>query len=855
MKILNFIKNALSGNTSLSRYDVLIDKAHSQLESNTYWWAIKANEVSVFNEEIMTLSDKEKANFILFSIKSVADWNKSNNGVWNSQDKGWQISVIKTAFLTHLMRTKINLDDEDIESIFHAFKHHKMAVYANFLSWPINLFVTQIQRKYKDNPVSEKLANTLKQILKEVEAANYTVEKDKIKIKEKIEGILYKTKEEAPTVRPTKFLGKDLFSEYANPFFYNFNEKDKPVWYKLIAHAQKASGAKPTRKFLEEGKILFKELGADKFKKVINDWFDFLIHLKDEEKQVSQYYRSIEFISSPNSDAVKGLVWMCSHFHDSLTLKNIARLAERCYKKIPGKGPAAAGLGNSCLYTLYKSKGLEGISHLSRLKLRIKQNNTQNLIEKYLQDAAKEQGVSVHEIEDLATDSYQLVDGKREYVLEGYNAVVKIVAVGKSEVSWFKPDGSPQKSAPAIVKEKQSAKLKKIKEIAKQVEVTVSAQRDRIDRMFKAERKMDFDYFNEFYFSHGLMSFLTKKIIWTFENDEGSYNAIFHKGNWVNYKREVFNPGKDVKVSLWHPCTSFMLEIKEWRSFLMENQILQPLKQAYREVYLLTDAEVNTKSYSNRMAAHILKQHQFNTLAKGRGWKYSLLGAYDDGRDNESAEINLPDFNLKAEFWVNEVNSENEFNDTGIWNYVATDQVRFSNTQTNEVLDLINIPKVLFSEVMRDVDLFVGVASVGNDPTWQDSGGVPAYRDYWQSYSFGELTEVAKTRKEILEGLIPRLKIAKVASIKDKFLVIRGKLRTYKIHIGSTNILMEPNDQYLCIVPDRSKKGASENLFLPFEGDNGLSIILSKAFLLVDDDKITDSTITSQIRGRFLNGF
>lgn len=156
---------------------------------------------------------------------------------------------------------------------------------------------------------------------------------------------------------------------------------------------------------------------------------------------------------------------------------------------------------------------------------------------------------------------------------------------------------------------------------------------------------------------------------------------------------------------------------------------------------------------------------------------------------------------------------------------------------------------------MRDVDLFVGVASVGNDPTWQDSGGVPAYRDYWQSYSFGELTEVAKTRKEILEGLIPRLKIAKVASIKDKFLVIRGKLRTYKIHIGSTNILMEPNDQYLCIVPDRSKKGASENLFLPFEGDNGFSIILSKAFLLADDDKITDSTITSQIGSSFLNGF
>jgi len=148
---------------------------------------------------------------------------------------------------------------------------------------------------------------------------------------------------------------------------------------------------------------------------------------------------------------------------------------------------------------------------------------------------------------------------------------------------------------------------------------------------------------------------------------------------------------------------------------------------------------------------------------------------------------------------------------------------------------------------MRDVDLFVGVASVGNDPNWRDNGGIPAYRDYWQAFSFGELTEIAKTRKEILENLVPRLKIAAVASIKDKFLVVKGKKRTYKIHIGSTNILMEPNDQYLCIVPDRSKKDATSQVFLPFEGDAGLSVIISKAMLLSEDDKITDPTILSQI--------
>ena len=145
--------------------------------------------------------------------------------------------------------------------------------------------------------------------------------------------------------------------------------------------------------------------------------------------------------------------------------------------------------------------------------------------------------------------------------------------------------------------------------------------------------------------------------------------------------------------------------------------------------------------------------------------------------------------------------------------------------------------------------MFVGVCSVGNDPEWRDNNGErQTYRDYWTSYSFGDLTEIAKTRKTILERLLPRLsKIRDKATIDGKFLIVKGDLRTYKIHIGSGNILMEPNDQYLCIVPSRTKDASTNNLFIPFEGDKGLSIVLSKAFLLAEDKKITDSTITSQI--------
>jgi hypothetical protein len=281
---------------------------------------------------------------------------------------------------------------------------------------------------------------------------------------------------------------------------------------------------------------------------------------------------------------------------------------------------------------------------------------------------------------------------------------------------------------------------------------------------------------------------------------------------------------------------------------------------------VLTDAELNTRIYSNRYAAHIIKQHQFNALCALRGWKNKLRLMVDD--EYPPATRSLTQWGLRAEFWVEGIGQDygNDTNESGVFLRLSTDQVRFYRIEAGqryahaggggyhpgyrnvdaEPVPLSEFPALVFSEVMRDVDMFVGVASVGNDPTWNDGGPEGRYRDYWQNYSFGDLNASAKTRKEVLQRLIPRLKISSVCSFEEKFLVVRGQLRTYKIHLGSGNILMEPNDQYLCIVPKQGEQ--SDEVLLPFEGDRTLSIILSKAFLLAADTKIKDGTITRQIK-------
>ncbi len=288
-------------------------------------------------------------------------------------------------------------------------------------------------------------------------------------------------------------------------------------------------------------------------------------------------------------------------------------------------------------------------------------------------------------------------------------------------------------------------------------------------------------------------------------------------------------------------------DVLAWRRRLATLGIVQPFKQAHREIYLLTEAERQTEVYSNRFAAHLLRQHQFKALCDQRGWRYQLMGDWDS---HNTPTRMLPARDLAVEYWVNAVDDSAE-TALGVYAVIATDQVRFTGLDNNAPRALADIPPLVFSELMRDVDLFVGVASVGNDPDWVDGGPQGDFREYWNAYAFGDLSQSAMTRADILATLLPNLAIADRCQLADRFLIVRGNLRTYKIHLGSTNILMEPNDQYLCIVAGRGRSDGSsavERLVLPFEGDTALSLILSKAFLLAADDKIADPTILRQIK-------
>jgi len=670
----------------------------------------------------------------------------------------------------------------------------------------------------------------------------------------------------------------EVWTDQVNDDLTQLPRREREAWVALLKHALSASAARPSAKWLKTGEKLIGAIGGDNVLAALHRWLPRVARGRSIPRlgTISGDARSADVMHEENATCLRGLVWLTPTFprDDELT-RAVAAVAVSAYRKVPGVGPRAIKVGNAAVYALSEMGSPEAVGQLAMLKVRVKFGTAQKEIEKAFNAAAEALSLPRDQIEEMAVPSYGLesVGIRREPFADGeYTAELRVDG-REVDLRWTRADGKAQKSVPAKVKSDHKDELKELQAAAKDIAAMLPAQSERLDSMFLLEKRWPAAVWRERYLDHPLVGTLARRLIWTFTVNGRARAGVWGGDRVVDVSDEPLDVPNDGEVELWHPIGRPMEDVLAWRRWIEAHEIRQPFKQAHREVYLLTDAERHTETYSNRFAAHVLRQHQYNALCAARGWKNKLRMLVDDTYPPTFRE--LPQWGLRAEYWIEGAGTEygTDTNESGAFLRVVTDQVRFYRVAAaqnwahaggggytssaagpgtrgvNEPLPLDEIPALVFSEIMRDVDLFVGVASVGNDPTWQDGGPGGRFREYWVNYSFGELGETARTRRAILERLVPKLKIASQCTLTERFLVVRGKLRTYKIHLGSANILMEPNDQYLCIVPARDPVAVgTDRLFLPFEGDVTLSIVLSKAFLLAADESITDATIVRQIK-------
>ena len=392
--------------------------------------------------------------------------------------------------------------------------------------------------------------------------------------------------------------------------------------------------------------------------------------------------------------------------------------------------------------------------------------------------------------------------------VEGYELSLSIGAEGDASVAVQK-QGKPLKTVPkALSKEPLYLELKeKVTEL--------KALRARSGESL--ERAMTEGT------SFGAMELLTiaqnpvlapmvEKLLWTdgahlgfLKEEGGSVLLLPLEGEAVSVQElRIAHPHDLRSMGLW----------RAYMSALYEKRMVQPFKQVFREYYPITAEERQERMLSRRYEGHQVQPKRTLALLKGRGWTVD----YESGLQKVFYKENLVVRLYAMADWFSPADIEAPTLET----------VEFFDRNTGENVPLEEVPPILFSETMRDLDLVVSVAHVGGvDPE--------------ASHSTVEM------RQAVAMELVRLLKLSNVSWV-GSHARIKGTLANYSVHLGS-GVVHGEGIGMIPVIPVHSQ--ARGRIFLPFaDEDPKTAEVLSKLLLFAEDHKLKDPTILSQIGKR-----
>ena len=273
------------------------------------------------------------------------------------------------------------------------------------------------------------------------------------------------------------------------------------------------------------------------------------------------------------------------------------------------------------------------------------------------------------------------------------------------------------------------------------------------------------------------------------------------------------NLDADAELRIAHPYDLYMTKIwMHWQRHAFENKLVQPFKQIFRELYLPNADELHENTVSRRYAGHQVQAQKTVALLKSRGWTVD----YEDGLQKVYYKENIITTMYAAADWFSPADVEAPTLET----------VCFFDRNTRKALPLSDIAPMIFSEVMRDIDLVVSIAHVGGvDPE--------------ASHSTIEM------RGAIVRELLALLRVEN-AQVRDRHVFVQGSLGEYTVHLGSGGVQMMGKGAINILAIPSQHRG---RVFLPFaDEDPKTAEIMSKILLLADDKAIKDPGILEQIR-------
>ena len=255
------------------------------------------------------------------------------------------------------------------------------------------------------------------------------------------------------------------------------------------------------------------------------------------------------------------------------------------------------------------------------------------------------------------------------------------------------------------------------------------------------------------------------------------------------------------KLLIAHPSHLFYaVQWDLYQKYLFDKEIKQPFKQVFRELYIPTKDELETSNRSERYQGHQVQPQKTVALLRGRGWTVN----YEEGLQKVYHKEGFRATIYAAADWYTPSDVEAP----------TLEYVVFYNLKDGKEVPMKEINPVIFSEVMRDVDLVVSVAHVGGvDPeashsTMQMRGALAR-----ESARLFKLTNV---------------------EVKERYILVKNEHGDYSLHLGS-GMISRGGLQINVVAVQSQHRG---RVFLPFVDDDPKTAEIMSKMKLLSEGKI-----------------
>ncbi|MDE7324112.1 MAG: DUF4132 domain-containing protein [Lachnospiraceae bacterium] len=379
---------------------------------------------------------------------------------------------------------------------------------------------------------------------------------------------------------------------------------------------------------------------------------------------------------------------------------------------------------------------------------------------------------------------------------------------GKSALQCRK-DGRLLKSVPA--KHKKDETVLRYQAVVKKLKEQYSRTKQMMEQAMEDRTAFEVWEFLELY-QNPIARPITEPLVVRTAGEQDMRIGFLTKDGIVDSSGTVFPVKPKEQIYIAHPFDLYSSgHWHEYQKLLFERHMKQPFKQVFRELYVKLEEELDGHQSMLFSGNQIQPQKTVGTL-RGRRW----VADYEGGLQKIYYKEDIVACIYAMADWFSPSDAEAP----------TLEYVVFTDRRTGKSLKIKEIPDIIYSEVMRDVDLAVSVAH---------AGGV----DPETSHSTIEM------RRAIVECNLALFQTKNVR-LEGSHAIIDGKLGQYTVHLGS-GVVHQIGNAMLFVVPVHAQQRG--RIFLPFVDDDPKTAeIMSKILLFAEDAKIKDPKILGQIQ-------